>query len=101
MIVETACLYLFSPTFDFLRRSLFAVCIKPFDHLLVACALLDLRFEILTLHAFEAEQHVIERAIEVVLSDVPGHERAAFVDRAPENRVAAHSNAWAAWCFLR
>src|SRR5436309_7531876 len=101
MIVETARLDFFSPPFDFLRRFLFAACIKPLDHLLVTRALLDLRFEILTLHAFEAEQHVIERAIKMVLANLPRYMRSAFVDGAAKNGVASHSNAGAARCFFR
>ncbi|HEY5991679.1 MAG TPA: hypothetical protein VIU10_03795, partial [Candidatus Udaeobacter sp.] len=93
MIVETACLHLFGPAFDFFRRFLFAALIELLDHLLITRALLDLRFEILTLHAFEAEQHVIKRTIEMIFADVPRHERAAFVDGAAKNGVASHSNA--------
>src|SRR5439155_26088531 len=73
MVVETACLYLFSPTFDFLRLFLLAALVEPFDHLLVACALLDLRFEIFALYALESEERVIERAIKVIFTDVSGY----------------------------
>jgi hypothetical protein len=60
MVVETACLHFVSPAFDFIRRFLFVGLIKPFHDFLVACALLDLRLEIVALHTFEAKEHVIE-----------------------------------------
>src|SRR5207249_779819 len=101
MIVETARLDFFSPPFDFLRRFLFAARVKPLDHLLVTRALLDLRFEILALHALETEQHVIERTIEVVFADLPRHQRAAFIDGASKNGEAADSNARTPRCFFR
>ena len=49
VIVETACLYLFGPPSYFRWRFFLAALIEPLDHLLVACALLDLRFEIVAL----------------------------------------------------
>ena len=51
MAIKTAGLHLFGPAFDFLRRFLLAACTEPFDHLLVACALLDLGFEIVARYA--------------------------------------------------
>ena len=73
IVVETAGLHLFGPASDFLRRFRLSALIEPFDNLLVACSLLDLRFEIISPYAFESEEHVIERTIEVILTDVPGH----------------------------
>jgi len=58
-----------------------------------------LGFEIVTLHALETEQHVIERAIKVIFTDVPRYERAAFIDRSPENCIAADANTWTARRF--
>ena len=92
MIVETACFHLFGPAFDFFRHFLFAALIEPLDHLLITRALLDLRFEIGAVHAFETKEHVIKRTIEMIFADVPCHERAAFVDGAAKNGVAANSN---------
>jgi hypothetical protein len=71
IVVETAGLHLFGPSSDFLRRFRLAALIEPFDNLLVACSLLDLRFEIISPYAFESEKHVIERTIEVILADIP------------------------------
>jgi hypothetical protein len=73
MIVKAACLNLISPAFDFLRCFLFACLVKPFDYFLVACALFDLRFEIVALHAFETKDHVIQRTIEVILANISRH----------------------------
>src|SRR6266480_4171867 len=101
VIIETACLDLFGPTFDFLRRFLFAALIEPLDYFLVARALLDLRFEIVAFHAFETKEHVIQRTIEVIFPDIARHESAAFVDRASKNRVAADPNARTARRFPR
>ena len=93
MIVKAACLDLISPTFDFLRRFLCACLVEPFDYFLVACALLNLRFEIVTLYVLEAKEHVIQRTIEVIVADIPRHERATFIDGAAKNRIAANANA--------
>jgi len=59
-----------------------------------------LSFEIVALHNFETEEHVIERTSEMIFVDVPRHERAAFVDGAPKNGVAADSNARTARRFF-
>ena len=100
MVVETTRLYLLDPTFDFPRRFLFAAWIEPFDHLLVARALLNLGFEIVILHTFETEQHIIERTIEMMFADVPRHERAAFIDGAAKDGIAAYSNTRTPRVFL-
>ena len=100
IVVETAGLHLFGPSSDFLRRFRLAALSEPFDNLLVACSLLDLRFEIISPYAFESEEHVIERTVEVIFADVPGHECSAFVDRAAKYRVTSDANAWTArWLF--
>ena len=44
MVVETACLDLISPAFNFLRRFLIACLVQPLDYLVVACAHAD-RYE--------------------------------------------------------
>src|SRR5436190_2104168 len=74
---------------------------KPFNHFLIARALLDLRLEIIAFHAFEAKEHVIHRTIEMIFPDIARHESAAFVDRASKNRVATDPNAWTARRFPR
>ena len=66
---------------------------------LVARALFDLRFEVVTVHTFETKEHVIEWTIEMIFADVPGDERAAFIDRSPENCIAADANTWTARRF--
>jgi hypothetical protein len=71
IVKEALGLHFFGPSPDFLRRFLLAASIEPFDNLLVACSLLDLRFEIISPYAFESEKHVIERTIEVILADIP------------------------------
>jgi hypothetical protein len=75
--------------------------IEPLRHLLVSRAFLDFRFEIVALHTFESEKHVIERAIEMVFADVPGDESATFVISPRQNCVAADAHAGTAWRFLR
>jgi hypothetical protein len=55
-----------------------AVSIEPPDHFLIACAILDLRFEIVALHAFETKQRVIERTIEVIFANISRYQRAAL-----------------------
>jgi len=55
-----------------------------------------LGFEIVSLHALETEQRVIERAIKVIFTDVSRYERAAFIDRSPENCITADANTWTA-----
>ena len=96
MVVEAAGLNLFGPTFDFFWCFFLAALIEPFDHLLVACSLLDLRFEIISPYAFESEKRVVEGAIEMVFGDLPRHQCPAFVDRAAKNRVTPEANARAA-----
>ena len=86
MIVKAACLDLISPTFDFVRRFLFARLVEPFDYFLVACALFDLRFEIVAFHPFETKDHVIQRTIEVIFANISCHQCATFIDRAAKNR---------------
>src|SRR5213594_572058 len=89
-----------APALDFVRHLLLAIAIEPFHHFLIASAIFDLRFEIGPLHAFEAEERVVERTIEMVFADVAGDEGAAFVERAPKNCVTANADAWTARCFL-
>ena len=90
---------LVTPALDFFLRFLFAISVKPFNHFLIARALLDLRLEIIAFHAFEAKEHVIHRTIEMIFPDIARHESAAFVDRASKNRVAADPNPWTARRF--
>ena len=89
MVVETARLYLFGPPSYFRWRLFLAALIEPLDYLLVACALLDLRFEIVALHALETEKHVIERTIEMIFPDIPGDQGATFINSAAEDCVTA------------
>ena len=91
MVVETAGLHFVSPAFDFLLRFLFAGLVEPFDHFLVACALLDLRFEIVSLHTFETKDNVIERTIEVIFANISRYQRATFIDCAAKNCVTANA----------
>jgi hypothetical protein len=49
--------------------------------LLIAGAILNLRFEIGAGDPFEAEKRIIERAIEMVFADLTRDQRAALVDR--------------------
>ena len=92
---------LVTPALDFFLRFLFAISVKPFNHFLIARALLNLRLEIIAFHPFEAKEHVIHRTIEMIFPDIARHESAAFVDRASKNRVAADPNAWTARRFPR
>jgi hypothetical protein len=85
-------LHFVAPPLDLSWGFLFAASVKPFDYFLVACALLDLRFEIVAFHSFETKKHVIERTIEMIFANVPSHERAAFVDRSAKYGIAANSN---------
>src|SRR4030095_2929987 len=101
MVVETAHFHLVSPAVDFLARFLFAGLIEPFDHFLVACALLDLRFEIVALDTFETEERVIQRTIEVVFANISRHQRAAFIDGATKDRITANADAWTARGLFR
>ena len=89
-----------APGVHFLRRFLFPMAIEPFRHLVVAGAFLDLRLEIVTLHPFETEKHVIERTIKMILADVARDQRAAFVERPAQNRVAADANSRTPGRFL-
>jgi hypothetical protein len=100
MVVETACLHFVSPGFDFLRRFLFAVLVEAFHDFLIACALFNLRFEIVAFHSFETEEHIIERTIEVILADISRYQRAAFIDCAAKNCVTANANPRTAWALL-
>jgi hypothetical protein len=93
IVVETAGLHFFAPAFDLRRCFLLAASVEPFNHLLVARALLDLRFEISAFYAFEAEERAIQRTIEMIFPDVPRYERPAFIDCAAKNGVTAHANA--------
>src|SRR5439155_195636 len=84
--------------FFFAFRS--AVAIDPFRNFVIACAGLDESFEIIALNALETEEHVIERTIEMVFADVAPKQRTAFIDRAPQNGVAAHPRFRTARRFL-
>src|SRR5581483_11118533 len=100
MMIQTACLYLVRPTLDFLWRFWFAILFQPFHYFLVAGALLDLRFKVLATHTFEAEKHVIQRAVKVVVADVSGHQGTAFINGASEDRIAANADARASRCLF-
>src|SRR5260370_15285428 len=93
IVVEAVHFHFLAPAFDFFRRFLFAALIEPFNHLLVACPLLDLRFEIVPFYALEAKERVIQRTIKVILADIPRHKGATFIDCASEDRVATNPNA--------
>ena len=97
MIVEAACLDLVSPMVDFVRRLLFARLMKPFDDFMVACALLDLRSEIVAFYTFETEEHVIERTIEVIFANISTYLGATLINRAAKDCVTANANARTAW----
>src|SRR5437762_12731415 len=97
MVVETAGLHFVSPAFDLLRRFLFAVLVEPFDHFMVDCALLDLRFEIVALHTFETKDDAIERTIEVIFANISRYQRATFIDCTSKKTVTANANQWTAW----
>ena len=101
MVVETARLYLVSPAVDFLGRFLFAGLIEPFDHFLVACASLDLRFEIVAFHTLEREERVIQRTIEMIFANISRYQGAAFVDGTAKDCVTADANARTAWGLFR
>jgi hypothetical protein len=75
--------------------------VEPFDDFRVARPLLDLRFEIVALHSFEAKEHVIERTIEVIFANISPNQGAAFIDRAAKDRITANADAWTARGFFR
>ena len=87
-----------SPLFLFAFRS--AVAIDPPRNFVVTRAGLDERFEIIALNALETEEHIVERTIEMVFADVAPKQRTAFIDRAPQNGVAAHPRFRTARRFL-
>ena len=99
VVVEAAGLRLDSSARDFLGRFLFAIAVEPFDDFLIARSVFNLGFEIVPFNALETEQRVIERAIKVIFTDVSRYERAAFIDRSPENCIAADANTWTARRF--
>jgi hypothetical protein len=101
IIIRAGSFDFIAPGFHFFRRFLFAVAIKPFRHLFVTGALLHFRFEVVAFHAFEAKEHVVERAIEMVFANVPGDEGATFIERPSQNCVAANAHPRTAWWFLR
>jgi len=101
MVIEAARLHFLAPSFDCRRSFLLAALIEPFDYFLVARTLLDLRLKIRGRHTFETEKHIIERTIEVIFADVACNERAALVNCAPENGVAANANSRTARRFFR
>src|SRR5205814_6759586 len=92
VVVEAGRFGFLAPAFDLVRRFLFAIGVEPFRHLLIARAVLDLRFEIGAFDSFETEQRVIERTIEVVFADVARDQRRALVYGAAENGVTADPN---------
>jgi hypothetical protein len=100
IVVETAGFNPLAPALDFRPCFLLAASVEPFNHLLIARALLDLRSEIVALHTFETKEHAIQRTIEMIFPDVPRYERPAFVDGAAKNGVAAHANTRTARRFL-
>jgi hypothetical protein len=100
MLVETACLCFVSPTFNLFGHFLFATLIEPFHDFLVACALLDLHFEILALHTFETEEHIIERTVEVIFANISRYQSAALIDCATESCVTANADPRTTWRFL-
>src|SRR6266566_7177591 len=78
-----------TPSAPFLLAFRRPAAINPFRDFIIARAGLDERFEISALNALEAKQHVIERTIEMVFADIAPKQGTAFIDRAPENGVAA------------
>src|SRR3954452_18811285 len=78
-----------APMLDLVWRLCFAGLVEPFSHLLIAGSIFNLRLEIRPFYPFEPEQHVIERTVEVVIPDIACHQRAALINRAAENGVAA------------
>src|SRR5205823_14879760 len=71
IVVESVHFHFLAPACDFFRPFLFAIAVEPFNHFLIARSVFNLGFEIVTLHALETEQRVIERAIKVIFTDVP------------------------------
>jgi hypothetical protein len=100
IVVRSRCFDFLAPLSDFVWSFLFSTLIQPFRHLLVARAIFDLGLEVGAAYPFEAEQHVVERTIEMIFPNVPCDQRPAFIDRASKNGVTAHSNPWAARRFF-
>src|SRR5205823_6585541 len=100
-IVIRICLQHFlTPSAPFLLAFRRPAAIDPFRDFIIAGASLDERFEIIALNALEPEEHVIERTIEMIFADVAPKQRTAFIDRAPQNGVAAHPRFRTARRFL-
>lgn len=100
VVVETTGFHFLAPAPDLRRRFLLAGLIKPFDYFFVAGTLLNLRPEIFSLHAFKFKEHAVQRTVKMILADVPGDVRAAFVDGAAKNGIATNANARTARCFF-
>jgi len=100
IIVWPGRFYLVAPTFDFIQGLWLATLIEPFCHLLITGAVLDLRFEVVAFYPFEAEEHVIERTIKMIFTDITRYKRAAFVDRATQDRITPNPDPWTPRCFL-
>src|SRR2546423_5695395 len=101
VVVRTGGFDFVAPAPDFVRAALFASLIEPFSDLLVARAVLELSFEIGAFHPFEAEKHVIQRTIEMVLSDVTGNQRPTFVNGPPQDDITAYADPGAAGRLTR
>ena len=74
--------------------------IEPLGNLLIVGPGFDERLKVVALNALEPKQHVIKRTIKMVFADIPPKQRTAFVDRAPQNGVAAHPRFRTARRFL-
>ncbi len=81
-----------------ISSGVFAVPCEPIhiNHVRVGRVRLHLCLEIVSRHALEAEEHVIQRTIEMVFADIAGEECAAFIRGARENCVPAEAGARAA-----
>ena len=73
------------PGCELIGRAGSAMRTDPFGDLVVAVALGDIGLKIRTLEALPAEEHVIERAIEMIFADSAEEERAALVYSASED----------------
>ena len=89
-----------APLLDFINRFRRAVAVEPIDQLLIRGTGGKERPYVVDLHTLKAEQHLVERASEVIFTGHAVHGGSAFIRHARSQCVIAQPRAGAAWRFL-
>ncbi len=92
VIQQRGSFHFVGPASHIFRGVLFAVIVEPSSHFHIARPFLNLGFEIGPLHAFESEEHVVQKGVKMIRADISADQRATFIDCASENRISADAH---------